>query len=68
MAQPSHSNGNAPSESVDLELEHDLHNASTLLASQKRNGVRKKVSYNKNIIFRWFVYWENVKLFLLLYF
>jgi len=36
------SNGNAPSESVDLELEHDLHNASTLLASEKRNGVRKK--------------------------
>lgn len=38
-------NGNAPTESADLELEHDLHNASTLLASEKRNGVRKKVKF-----------------------
>ncbi|XP_037025053.1 uncharacterized protein LOC119066599 isoform X2 [Bradysia coprophila] len=42
LAHSSHPNGDAPSESVDLELEHDLHNASTLLASEKRNGVRKK--------------------------
>lgn len=50
MAHSSNTNGNAPSESVDLELEHDLHNASTLLASDRRNGVRKKVNYN-------FVWW-----------
>jgi len=40
MAQ--HHNGNTPSESVDLELDHDLNNAATLLASETRNGVRKK--------------------------
>lgn len=45
LAQATHANGNAPTESVDLELEHDLHNASTLLASEKRNGVRKKVNW-----------------------
>ncbi|XP_037025050.1 uncharacterized protein LOC119066599 isoform X1 [Bradysia coprophila] len=44
LAHSSHPNGDAPSESVDLELEHDLHNASTLLASEKRNGVRKKTN------------------------
>lgn len=37
-------NGNAPTQPVDLEVEHDVHNTSTLLASEKRNGVRKKVS------------------------
>lgn len=60
MAHASHTNGDAPTESADLELEHDLHNASTLLASEKRNGVRKKVSYH----YWWFVYWVHVKLYL----
>ncbi|KAJ6646718.1 hypothetical protein Bhyg_01931 [Pseudolycoriella hygida] len=44
LAHSSHTNGNAPTESVELEIEHNLHNASTLLASDKRNGVRKKTN------------------------
>lgn len=58
-------NGNVPHESADLELEHDLHNASTLLASEKRNGVRKKVSSSDFFMVRWFGYLGQCEAFLM---